>query len=679
MFCPITGCSGMLENQLSQHEPRLHEVVPTEYAVMPPVEPQFTVPTRSPTITSGVFVVSVHDDEQQEFRLPFCEPSSHCSPVSTVPLPQAAWAAGAKHSVAASARPAGIVAREKEKEEEERKGTNRLKDIAIPLVDPLDIPQTKRSVRQDLECGLFCRPSAGRLTSEPGLARIQPMVAPLLTKPPWSALWSCAFRTRASGSESLGLFKSEIGPSSASSRRTALRERHGIQLSDRRVRGNFRVTFVCEALRLEYKARQADGNGGTRKSDPAPASRLTVCGGASPQEAGWMAEAWNVAFGHYLRTLRERRGLSLHDVSSLSQAFAETLNKGYLSRCENGLQRLAFSKIIPLSRIYQVSADVLLERAELDMELERVGGPDTEGMDFSSLTVAGTEALHAGYRWKAYGYLRDAVSRARVDPVRPAFSDSRHQFVSAQVSCGTAGRSLGRYRYALHEYLFAKETGALNPRSSLLLLERLASVHLNLGDLDRSRYYADQAMEAAERCDCREYMGVVLLTRARIAHRDKDMEFTTDLYEKAYRALRDTGQHHACALVLNNLGQVYFDLGRYQAALRAVTTCQNMARLRGHHRLLALSLILQGDIEAMEHREQAAERRWTEAAAISRKLNDPVLRFKAELPLLKQAHRRGNAAVVRAIWRRLQRLSNYIPGDTPELQDFRDYARQPAS
>ena len=34
-----------------------------------------------------------------------------------------------------------------------------------------------------------------------------------------------------------------------------------------------------------------------------------------------MADSWTIAFGRYLRTLRERRGLSLDDVASLSQPF----------------------------------------------------------------------------------------------------------------------------------------------------------------------------------------------------------------------------------------------------------------------------------------------------------------------------------------------------------------------
>ena len=115
-----------------------------------------------------------------------------------------------------------------------------------------------------------------------------------------------------------------------------------------------------------------------------------------------MAESRNIAFGRYLRTLRERRNLSLQDVCSLSQAFAETLNKGYLSRCENGRQRLAFLKVTPLSRIYRVPADVFLERLELDQELDRVGAPDTEGLNFDELTKSGTAALNKGHFWNAY-------------------------------------------------------------------------------------------------------------------------------------------------------------------------------------------------------------------------------------------------------------------------------------
>ena len=70
------------------------------------------------------------------------------------------------------------------------------------------------------------------------------------------------------------------------------------------------------------------------------------------------------------RAAAERRGYSLDEVESLSKALPERIGKGYLSRCENGRQRLAFSKMIALCRVYDVPSEVLLERMELDLELE---------------------------------------------------------------------------------------------------------------------------------------------------------------------------------------------------------------------------------------------------------------------------------------------------------------------
>ena len=183
-----------------------------------------------------------------------------------------------------------------------------------------------------------------------------------------------------------------------------------------------------------------------------------------------MAEEWHLAFGRYLRTLRNRRELSLQEVASLSQSFPDTLNKGYLSRCENGRQSLAFSKVIALGKIYKVPADVLLERLELDLELERIGGPDTEGMGFAELTAAGKVAMESGRRWDAYGFLRDAVRHAPTAPLRPRFRDLSEQSACAQMTCGTAARSLGRYLFARHEFLFVFEAQALGPGLSAVLL-----------------------------------------------------------------------------------------------------------------------------------------------------------------------------------------------------------------
>ena len=93
----------------------------------------------------------------------------------------------------------------------------------------------------------------------------------------------------------------------------------------------------------------------------------------------------------------------------LANRVAERVGKGYLSRCENGRQRLAFSKMITLCRVYDVPSEVLIERMELDLELDRVGGPEAEGLEFEELTNSGKESATRGASWEAYGFFRDAI------------------------------------------------------------------------------------------------------------------------------------------------------------------------------------------------------------------------------------------------------------------------------
>ena len=102
-----------------------------------------------------------------------------------------------------------------------------------------------------------------------------------------------------------------------------------------------------------------------------------------------MAADARTAFGRYLRQVRERKGLSLEEVQSLSRGSAEAINKGYLSRSENGHQSISFTKVITLSRIYGVPSEVLFERMELDMELE-------ERLPFSIGTANAVELLALG-------------------------------------------------------------------------------------------------------------------------------------------------------------------------------------------------------------------------------------------------------------------------------------------
>ena len=301
-----------------------------------------------------------------------------------------------------------------------------------------------------------------------------------------------------------------------------------------------------------------------------------------------MAENCTRAFGRYLKTLRNRRGLSLYDVCSLSQTFPDPLNKGYLSRCENGHQKLAFAKLIPLCRIYEVPAGVLVERMELDMELDRAECPKTAAMNYAEFTDAGKRALNQGFHLAAYSYLRDAALRAPDAPLRARFQNLEEQISHALMNVATAARALGRFRFALHEYQFLNSTSELGPTFHSVLLERISGCYRRLGDLSRAEEYANNAIAEAEASGDKTFLGHIYGNRARLALERSDPKLAASLYEDAHRAFRESGDRVECIQSLNNLSQCFFDMRRYRAARRAVVTSERVSRLEHHHRCRAL-------------------------------------------------------------------------------------------
>ena len=392
-----------------------------------------------------------------------------------------------------------------------------------------------------------------------------------------------------------------------------------------------------------------------------------------------MAENCTRAFGRYLKTLRERRGLSLYDVCSLSQTFPDPLNKGYLSRCENGHQKLAFSKLIPLSRIYEVAPSVLVERMELDMELDRVGAPDTNLESYEDTATTARAALEEGRLWKAYGLFRDAVSSARLRPVLPRYKDLVEQVRVAEMNCATAAKSLGRIQFALHEYLYLDNSGELSSDYHPVILLTISGCQRSLNNLGLAEEYADRAITETESHQVTQFLGDAYCTRALLAAQQSEPELATTYYTKAYQAFKEVGRDSECARTLHNLADCYLRIKRYRAAREASQASQRLADALSLPRGRALSDIVLAEIEVLEKRPQEASRHLQEAVHIAKELNDQELRFTAELARFKLALRQERAASARAIERRLERLAPWMPHSTGEVDDFRRLASEHAT
>ena len=408
-----------------------------------------------------------------------------------------------------------------------------------------------------------------------------------------------------------------------------------------------------------------------RRCDPVHRRRHLVQG--VPRRRGWTGSPpeRGPTVGHSPPASRERRGLSLDDVGALSRTFADPVTKSYLSRVENGRINLALSKMIPLSRIYEIPPEVLLERLELDMELDKVGGPDTASLDYSELTLRGKTAIDRGYVWDAYAYFRDAVQVAASSAIFGRLRDHVEQFLCALMNLSGAARKLGRAQFALHELKHIHASRGLSGRLCPLPMERLATAYLAMNDTNNARECADAAIAEAEKEQQTEYLGYLYSSRARIAVEGSDIGGALHLFQKAFEAFRETGRESECALTLYNLARTYFSLGRSKSARRALASADRLAKPLQQIRTCALVRILLGEIEEIENKPSDAEQHWRDAVTMARRLSDRAIRFQAEYFLYKQALSNGRGLAARSIEKRLHRDCPWIPQDVAELDAFR--------
>lgn len=385
-----------------------------------------------------------------------------------------------------------------------------------------------------------------------------------------------------------------------------------------------------------------------------------------------MAVSCHVAFGHYLRTLRERRGLALEDVWSLSQTFPESLNKGYLSRCENGKQKLALPKVVAISRIYEVPPDVLVERLELDLELEKIGGPPTEKLNWAQLKEAGKNATKHGHFWAAYAFFRDATAKAasaELDSKR--YSSMQEQVVNGFMNCATIARSIGKHKYALHEFLFAEHSAGYSIDTSTLIAERLATVYSNLSDSRLAGHYARAALDRLEQSETRVFEPYVFSLQGILRNRAGEQLEAIPWFQKTYDSFKCRKMTKESASSLIGLASCYQESGNLRAATRTLEVLKDLCEKHSLIRFEALTLTLQGLIDQDENRSTCADQKLQKARDIAKDLNDRILRFLVEFYLFKHALGRDQHAAARAIRRRLDKLALSVPASIDQLTDYK--------
>lgn len=380
------------------------------------------------------------------------------------------------------------------------------------------------------------------------------------------------------------------------------------------------------------------------------------------------------AFGQYLEHLRERRGFSIRKVARLSARSPQRIDKASLCRLEQGRQQPSLNALSPLSRIYDASANVLIERLELEMELERIGSPDTEGKDGAELCRLGHAALRRNRRWEAYGYFGDAVS----------LTSGRRQDVS-RMYLASVGRSIGKNHFAQYELEDLLARGDVGPERAPIVLERLAHCYRCTGRPARAEEHADMALVQARAAGQHRVMALAHSAWAALAVDQGEYRPALEKLRLAYKTYReaegdreviDAGAAFDVALLLS-FADVYRALGQTGRAKRAALAARRIGHAEGVTLGVVYGCLILGVLFDQEGCGDQALRCWSEAARSATRIHHTKARFAAELYVHRHAvaHRLSGRAA--AAGRRLERLAPWVPA---HCRFYREWsAREPAA
>jgi tetratricopeptide (TPR) repeat protein len=308
---------------------------------------------------------------------------------------------------------------------------------------------------------------------------------------------------------------------------------------------------------------------------------------------------------------------------------------------------------------------------ELDMELDRVGGPSTEGLGFAELTNRGKEAGKRGAMLDAYGYFRDAIPMADSSTVMNGYRDSLEQRLSTIMNYTITAARHGKHQLAMYELEHVRSVDSLGDRYVVTLLELLSQRHRALGNADEAATFADKALEYAEKHGTDYNRAFACSNKAVTEYHRKNLETAGELFKKSFSKFRHLELHSESARALLNLAQTYYDQDRLGAAKRSLSAAERISIDHDLQHVRALARILLGEIAAKEGRAARAVSLWRQAIDVARSLHDTEIRFKAEFQLYKHAVEIGDASTASSMYRLLVRRSTRVSDHVEELKQFR--------
>ena len=393
------------------------------------------------------------------------------------------------------------------------------------------------------------------------------------------------------------------------------------------------------------------GGGATANQSRGPSNRV--------QENFW------VSFGRYLRELRERRGLSLAQVAERTRQSAFPLDRGTLSRFENGRQRIAFGPLVALARIYDVSPDVLAERLELDSHA--AAESDQTADDEAEADGPGRPALSGPY----------AIYRARRDRATGAAVDDEATQIGRRLATISAARSTGKNRWAAYE-LDQLSGSPLGDVDAALVLLLQANCHRCLGDLETAETLLGEARRIAEAIQDELILGNIAMSEGALAMQGDQARLAVERLNAAYRHLKDgpavnqriRNEPRLRVGVLMLLAEARLNLGDAERAGRTARATRSLATSSRDPKGQTYGDLWLAKAQELAGNSNGAARGFAAVSKRAGQLRHPRLQFMAELALYRQHLEAGRSALANVARRRIERLIIQVPHHIPGAEEF---------
>ena len=373
----------------------------------------------------------------------------------------------------------------------------------------------------------------------------------------------------------------------------------------------------------------------------------------------------SVAFGAYLKKLRETRRLSLDAVEELSAAFPEKVTKSHLSRIENGLALPNFPRLMAMSHIYGVPIASLAERYEI--ELRRSMKPVELTGKSDELVLREFEALVYG------GDFNEALILvwALTDRVR-ASGRPDETILDLKLKIIVCLMKLGRYEFAKSQCEEILSGHKLQEPTRLRALQLYANACFRLQLHDVALWALDACEQGAHHVGgSGRFRADVLALRGNLHQDAARPGDAIAAYEKALEIYSAAGDAYEVLTVRLNLAVAETDCARLDSARDMLEALLVVLEAGQHERLRALALSHLGLIHFRSGRFDAAEGFAIKSNSIARPREYQAIVFRNCFYLWQIAKTRGDVGALRLNERTLRSYLARIEESLPELDEFR--------